>query len=145
MTEEHTAVVRKTPALDSESQWRLWEERKPQDRMWRTLAWESNTGIQKPGWPPTSHMTQSPSCARLPSRSLFTSGNCGTTKRAIKAQSTLKPTLNKCKLWSFLRYKSPGKRLALFLMAEAGFTKGLESSVLLTGHHGRTSFQKTHL
>ena len=104
-----------------------------------------NTGIQKPGWPPTSHMTQSPSRARLPSRSLFTSGNCGTTKRAIKAQSTLKPTLNKCKLWSFLRYKSPGKRLALFLMAEAGFTKGLKSSVLLTGHHGRTSFQKTHL
>ena len=41
MTEEHRAVVRKTPPLESESQWRLWEERKPQDRMQRTLAWES--------------------------------------------------------------------------------------------------------
>ena len=37
VTEEHRAIVRKT-SLDSESQRRLWEERKPQDR---TLAWES--------------------------------------------------------------------------------------------------------
>ena len=39
-----------------------------------------NTGLQKPGRPPASHMTLSPSCAHLPSRSLFTSRNCGTTK-----------------------------------------------------------------
>ena len=39
-----------------------------------------NTGLQKPGRPPASHMTLSPSCAHLPSRSLFTSWNCGTTK-----------------------------------------------------------------
>ena len=37
VTEEHRAVVTKT-SLDSESQWRLWEERKPQQRMQRTLA-----------------------------------------------------------------------------------------------------------
>ena len=40
-----------------------------------------NTGLQKPGRPPASHMTLSPSCAHLPSRSLFTLRNCGTTKR----------------------------------------------------------------
>ena len=40
VTEEHRAIVRKT-SLDSESQRRLWEERKPQEKMQRTLAWES--------------------------------------------------------------------------------------------------------
>ena len=40
VTDKHRAVVRKI-SLDSESQWRLWEERKPQERMQRTLAWES--------------------------------------------------------------------------------------------------------
>lgn len=39
-----------------------------------------NTGLQKPGRPPANHMTLSPSCAHLPSRSLFTSRNCGTTE-----------------------------------------------------------------
>ena len=42
--------------------------------------------------------------------------------------------------------RSSGKRLILSLMAEVGFTKGLENSVLLTGHHGRTrTHQKSHL
>ena len=32
--------------------------------------------------------------------------------------------------------RSPGKRCILSLMAEAGFTKGLENSLLFIGHYG---------
>ena len=39
LTEEHRAVARKAAPLGSEPQWRLWEERKPQDRRQRMLVW----------------------------------------------------------------------------------------------------------
>lgn len=41
--------------------------------------------------------------------------------------------------------RSPGKRPILFLMAEASFTKGLENSLLFTGHYDRMrTLEKSH-
>ena len=35
----------------------------------------------------------------------------------------------------YTKDRSPGKKPILSLMAEAGFTKGLENSLLFTDHH----------
>ena len=41
--------------------------------------------------------------------------------------------------------RSPGKRPILLLMAEAGFTKGLENSLLFIGHRDRKrTVEKSH-
>ena len=75
--EKHRAVSRKAAPPGSEPQWRLWEERTEHREHGSS---SQNTEPQGPGGPPASHMTLSPSCAHLPSRSLFTSRNCGTTE-----------------------------------------------------------------
>ena len=62
LTEEHRAVARKAAPLGSEPQWRLWEER-TEHREQRSSS--QSTAPQRPGWPPASQRTPSPSCALL--------------------------------------------------------------------------------
>ena len=62
LTEEHRAVARKAAPPSSEPQWRLWEERTEHREQGSS---SQNTAPQRPGRPPASHMTPSPSCALL--------------------------------------------------------------------------------
>ena len=74
--QEHRAVARKAAPPGSEPQWRLWEETIEHREHGSS---SQNTAPQRPGRPPASHMTWSPSCALLGLRVFI----CENTSRAF--------------------------------------------------------------
>ena len=138
MTEKHRAVSRKAAPPGSEPQWRLWEERTEHREHGSS---SQNTEPQGPGGPPVSHMTLSPSCAHLPSRSLFTSRNCGTTES--HNSSKYSKTNTKKQVIIFMIQKSWEETCSI--KGRGWFHKGLGKLSVAHRPPCRTTLGKSHL
>lgn len=100
---------------------------------WQHCASEIRSAICK------SHDSQPIVCPSSPSGPYLPQGMVG---QLSELQQCSETSIKK-QLWSFLWYRSPGKRP--ILNGRGSFTKGLENSVLLTDHHSRTTLEKSHL
>ena len=83
LTEGHRVVVRKAAPLGSEPQWRLWEERTEHREQGSS---SQSTALQRPGRPPASHRTPSPSCALLGPQVFICENTCLASLRGILGQ-----------------------------------------------------------
>ena len=109
LTEEHRAVARKAAPPSSEPQWRLWEERTEHREQGSS---SQNTAPQRPGRPPASHMTPSPSCALLGLRVFI----CENTHRASLRGNL--GHLNKLQQWRVLWNHHKNKDFSSLLLLE---------------------------
>ena len=118
-------------------------------RTWCREHWSRNQKavLQKPGQPSASHKILSPSNILLHLQVLIYGNSClaslGGTLGQLHELQQLKVLWNH---FNIFINRSSGQRLTLFIMAEAGFTKGLENSLLLTGDCSRTrTLEKNHV